>query len=167
MATPAPWKVPPGRSSTVCRLQLPSKARISRWRSASMSSLLSGHYSELPWQKGSMLDKAARHRVFFFGEWFLCFCRGFWGKRGVSMWFFDGEFVVDCGDFVVNGWSYFGVEKYATDSGFIFGDSRFGNGFLPAVGSEGGFGLGREKQDEDQGFGGEHAEGGLLSVPVP
>ena len=25
--------------------------------------------------------------------------------------------------------------------------------------------LGREKQDEDQGFGGEHAEGGLLSVP--
>ena len=32
---------------------------------------------------------------------------------------------------------------------------------------EGRFGLGREKQDEDQGFGGEHAEGGLLSVPVP
>jgi len=26
----------------------------------------------------------------------------------------------DCGDFVVNGWSYFWVEKHATDSGFIF-----------------------------------------------
>jgi hypothetical protein len=26
----------------------------------------------------------------------------------------------DCSDFVVNGWSYFGVEKYARDSGFIF-----------------------------------------------
>jgi len=49
----------------------------------------------------------------------------------------------------------------------FLGDSRFGNGFLPGVGSEGGSGLGREKQDEDQGFGGEHAEGGLLSVPVP
>ena len=31
---------------------------------------------------------------------------------------------------------------------------------------EGRFGLGQEEQDEDQGFGGEHAEGGLLSVPV-
>ncbi len=38
---------------------------------------------------------------------------------------------------------------------------------LPGVGSEGGFGLGREKQDEDQGFGGEDAEGSLLSAPVP
>ena len=46
------------------------------------------------------------------------------------------------------------------------GDSRFGNGFLPGVDSEGGFGLGQEKQDEDKGFSGEHAEGGLLSVPV-
>jgi hypothetical protein len=45
-------------------------------------------------------------------------------------WFFDGKCVVDCGDFVVNAWSYFGVEKYATDSGFIFLDSRFGNGWV-------------------------------------
>ena len=37
---------------------------------------------------------------------------------------------LDCGDFVVNGWSYFGVEKYATDSGFIFWESHFGNRFL-------------------------------------
>ena len=42
--------------------------------------------------------------------------------------------------------SLFGPKKHATDSGFIFLDSRFGNGFLSAVGSEGGFGLGREKQ---------------------
>ena len=72
----------------------------------------------------------------------------------------------DCGDFVVNGWSYFGVEKYATDSGFIFWGFPFWEWVPAGVGSEGGFGLGQEKQDEDQGFGGEHAEGGLLSVPV-
>jgi hypothetical protein len=71
--------------------------------------------------------------------------------------------VVIRGELMVVFW----VEKYATVSGFIFGDSHFGNGFLLAVGSEGGLGLGGEKQDEDQGFGGEHAEGGLLSVPVP
>jgi hypothetical protein len=29
-----------------------------------MRSLMSGHYSELLWHKGSMLDKAARRRVF-------------------------------------------------------------------------------------------------------
>ena len=75
-----------------------------------------------------------------------------WWKRGES-WCVDGRFLK--------------LRKFSSDSGFIFRDSRFGNGFLPAVGSEGGFDLGREKQDEDQGFGGEHAEGGLLSVPVP
>ena len=73
----------------------------------------------------------------------------------------------DCGDFVVNRWSYFGVENLPRVLDLFFGYSRFGNGFLADVGSEGGFGVGQQEQDEDQGFGGEHAEGGLLSVPVP
>ena len=50
----------------------------------------------------------------------LRFCRGFWGKRVVERVFLMVNLWWDCGDFVVDGWSYFGVEKYATDSGFIF-----------------------------------------------
>ena len=102
--------------------------------------------------------------IFFWGE-FLCFCRGFWRKR-----------VVEGGFFVVNLWWNRG-ELWCVD-GRIWG-SKICHGFwiyflgfpfwewVPAVGSEGGFGVGREEQDEDQGFGGEHAEGGFLSVPVP
>jgi hypothetical protein len=45
-----------------------------------MSSLLSGHYSELLWQKESMLDKAARHRFFFSGSGFCVFAGGFGGN---------------------------------------------------------------------------------------
>jgi hypothetical protein len=56
------------------------------------------------------------------------FLQGVLGKTGVWTWFFDGKCAVDRGGFVVNGWSYFGVEKYATGSVFIFWDSRFGNG---------------------------------------
>jgi hypothetical protein len=90
------------------------------------------------------------------------------GKTGGRTWFFDGEFVV--GLWVISWWIdglNLGLKICHGFGIYFFGYSRFGNGFLPAVGSEGGFGLGREKQDEDQGFGGEHAEGGLLSVPVP
>jgi hypothetical protein len=43
-----------------------------------------------------------RKESFFSEGSFLCFCRGFWGKRVFWMWFFDGKYVVDCGDFVVN-----------------------------------------------------------------
>ena len=37
----------------------------------------------------------------------------------------------NCGDFVVNGWSYFGVENTSRILDLFFGDSRFGNGSLP------------------------------------
>ena len=36
----------------------------------------------------------------------------------------------DCSDFLVNGWSHFGVEKYATDSEF-FWIPVLGMRFLP------------------------------------
>ena len=36
----------------------------------------------------------------------------------------------DCGDFVVNGWPYFGVENMPRILDLFFGHSRFGNGFL-------------------------------------
>ncbi len=39
------------------------------------------HSTKLPWQKGSMLDKAARHRVFFSGSDFCVFAGGF-GENG-------------------------------------------------------------------------------------
>jgi hypothetical protein len=70
------------------------------------------------------------------------FLQGVLGKTGGRTWFLMVNLWWDCGDLVVNGWSYFGVEKYATDSEFIFLDSHFGNGFLAAVSSEGGFGFG-------------------------
>jgi hypothetical protein len=82
--------------------------------------------------------------VFFSEGGFLCFCRGFWGKRVVERGFLMVNLWWDCGDFVVNGWSYFGVEKSATDSGFIFWGFPFwewvGEGLY--VSSDGGFGLG-------------------------
>jgi hypothetical protein len=39
---------------------------------------------------------------FFVGDGFCRFCKGVLGKMGVWVWFFDGEFVVDRGGFVVN-----------------------------------------------------------------
>ena len=35
----------------------------------------------------------------------------------------------DCGDFVVNGWSYFGLKDMPPFWIYFFGNSHFGNGF--------------------------------------
>ena len=102
--------------------------------------------------------------IFFWGE-FLCFCRGFWRKRVV-----DGGFLVvnlwwNCGELWCVDGRILGFENLPFLK-FIFEGFPFWEWVLAAVESEGGFGLGQEEQDEDQGFGHEHAEGGLLSVPV-
>jgi len=49
------------------------------------------------------------------------------GKTGAKTWCFGGEFVVLCVVNVVLKQHVFELEKYATDSGFIFEHSRFGN----------------------------------------
>jgi len=52
---------------------------------------------------------------------------GVLGKTGAKTWCFGGEFVVLCVVNVVLKQHVFELEKYATDSGFIFEHSRFGN----------------------------------------
>jgi hypothetical protein len=37
----------------------------------------------------------------------------------------------ECGDFVVNGWSFLRLKNTPRILDLFFGDSRFGNGFLP------------------------------------
>jgi hypothetical protein len=62
----------------------------------------------------------------FFGVVDTRFCWGFW-QNGCQTWCFGGEFVVLCVVNVVLSRHFFGLEKYATDSGFILRVSRFGN----------------------------------------
>ena len=49
-----------------------------------------------------------------------CFCWGFWQKRVVWTWFFVVNLWWIAGENVVSRWWFFGVEKHATFSGFIF-----------------------------------------------
>jgi hypothetical protein len=45
------------------------------------------------------------------------FYKGFWVKTACTMWFFCGEFVVDC---VVDDGRFLRGEEYANFFGFIF-----------------------------------------------
>jgi hypothetical protein len=62
----------------------------------------------------------------FLAWWIPVFAGGFW-QNGCQTWCFGGEFVVLCVVNVVLSRHFFGLEKYATDSGFILRVSRFGN----------------------------------------
>jgi hypothetical protein len=64
------------------------------------------------------------------GWWVCAFLLGVFGKTGRKTWCFGGEFVVLCMVNVVVEQPYLGSRKCDTSSGFILGDSCFGNGRL-------------------------------------
>jgi hypothetical protein len=71
-----------------------------------------------------MLDKAAQHRVFFFGECFIVFLQGVFGETGGRKWFLMVNLWWDCGGRIL------GLKNTPRFLDLFFGDSRFGNGFL-------------------------------------